>query len=412
MNATESVIERFNSIVPTTLVQPRDYQGRLVSKAIGFRMQGVKSVMLNSPTGSGKTVMGLMGCRLLQDYDPDCGILWVAMRRTLLNQAARENTEKQIGAHIRFMSMFDRTIPLEDEDGRPIKVIIIDEAQHDAANTMATIHNLVRPEFVLGMTATPYRSDRVKLCFQKQIRDIGIRQLVDMGYLAQYHHYTIPEWSVDQVVDTYLRCPSRWGKSAMYWHQREDAIECCERLKAGGVRCETVFGDQPQRLREERLESFDKGELDVLVNMVLLTEGWDCPTLKTAFVRDSVKGPTIQMAGRVFRKHEGAPIKQIVQSKLTHYPLTREVDPAESFVWMDDDWRSCKPSKDIERVACNALMAMIQANVELPSFLLKQADKQPRRRGDGDRLDGTAPRNDFRANGGGFFGGGDGAFIH
>jgi len=282
-------------LVATTGVQPREYQERLVTKTCGYYESGIKSVLVNSPTGSGKTIVGLLAARYLQ-LQHDIGIGWVAMRRNLLKQAAAANQNMRIGCEgIRFMSMFDHNPPTTDELGRPIKLLVVDECQHDSVSSMSNLHNIIRPKWILGMTATPYRTDRVKLSFDKVIRDIGIHQLIQSGYLSQYHQFTLPRWDVDEIVSCYLREPERWGKSAIYFLSREDATACCNRLQASGIKAETVFGDQPMAEREEKLERFESGDLQVLVNMVLLTEGWDSPSLRTVFVRDSQRGPTIQM---------------------------------------------------------------------------------------------------------------------
>jgi len=404
------------AIIKATQAEPRDYQTRIVQQVTNLFEAGVKSCLINSPTGSGKTVMALLAARLMQARHPEAGIGWIAMRRNLLHQAAAENIELGVNVEgIRFISMFEKNPKTEDEQGRKLSLLVVDEAQHDAVSSMAHLHNLVQPRWVLGMTATPYRTDRVKLCFDKVIRDIGIRQLIQMGYLAQYHHYTITEWTVDSVVGTYLREPERWGKSAIYWHKREDALECVRRLKEAGIRAETVFGDDPMDLREDRLAAFEdkdgRERIDVLVNMMILTEGWDAPALKTVFVRDSQKGPTIQMAGRVFRKYPGIAHKQVVQSKLTHFPMVREADPAEAFVWQDEAWRSYKLSPEIEAIANRAMICIAHVDATMPKFLQDKQktishDLARAARRHGEQSESGLQRRDDR---GGLHGG---AFIH
>ena len=112
---------RLDSIISRTKVEPRPYQRRIVSKAVemfcgrwknsrGHVELPARSVMIESPTGSGKTVMALLACKALQDEYPELVIGWVAMRRNLLAQASRENTEKGINVqNIHFVSMFDKS---------------------------------------------------------------------------------------------------------------------------------------------------------------------------------------------------------------------------------------------------------------------------------------------------------------
>ena len=367
-----------DTILQAGKAEARDYQTRIVEKVAGYFNDGIRSAIVNSPTGSGKTFMGLAIAKWLQ-LEHGVGVGWVAMRRNLLSQASNENAKLGIECEdVAFTSMFAREPAVTDFAGRPIELLVVDEAQHDAAHSMATIHNIIKPKWILGLTATPYRTDRVKLCFDKIVKDIGIHQLIREGYLSQYHQYTIPQWDVETVVATYLREPERWGKSAIYFHKREDAQACVDQLKQAGVRAETIYGDHPQSIREERLAAFEQGRIDVLVNMMILTEGWDSPGLKTVFVRDSQKGPTIQMAGRVFRKYPGVEFKQVVQSKLTKYPINREAEPAESFVWMADSWRSYKKSPAIRSVSRRAMITLAQTpQVEMPDFIKQRAENAP-----------------------------------
>ena len=404
-------------ILSTTAAEARPYQERVIQKAFdAFIETQVKTCMIESPTGSGKTVMGMLAARWLQQHC-NIGVGWVAMRRNLLSQAERANRDLNLGLDApEFISMFDRNPSLKDNKGRPIELLVVDEAQHDAASSMANLHNIIKPRFVLGLTATPFRTDRVKLCFDKVIKDAGIHALISQGYLSQYRQYTIPEYTVDHVVDHYLRDPKQWGKSVMFWHKREQADECLARLQAAGIRTELVVADSDPKLerRERQLAAFDQGEIDVLVNMYILTEGFDSPSLKTVWVRDSGKAPTIQMAGRVFRKYPSLDFKQVVQSKRTRWPIQRTATPAEALVWMGDRWASYKQNKHIQAVSTRTAVAMVNIETELPKFIadkkakIRPSNRQPRGES------GLPQRNDgdWRADDGWVGGMGGGAIIH
>ena len=139
-------------------------------------------------------MMGLLIARVLQER-LGVRVGWVAMRRYLLDQARAENDDKRIGVRAEFISMFDKEPPTG------LDLLVVDEAQHDAANSMAHLHQLIRPRFILGLSATPYRSDRVKLCFDSVLKDAGIQALIQDGYLSAYHHFTLPStvrarWSI------------------------------------------------------------------------------------------------------------------------------------------------------------------------------------------------------------------------
>jgi superfamily II DNA or RNA helicase len=322
-----------SELVRRTHVEPRPYQARIVSKAVemfeGQHQNGLghvepaaRSVMIESPTGSGKTVMGLLTAKLLQERH-GLTVGWVAMRRNLLVQTAEENRRQGIDVDpMHFVSMFDKEPPTG------IDLLVVDEAQHDAASSMAFLHNRIRPKYILGLTATPFRCDRVKLCFDKVIKDAGIHQLIQDGYLSQYEHYTVPNFDVESVSDFYLREPERWGMTIVFFHRLSDCFECEAILRGRGVRCETVTGTSD---REAQIERFRAGESPVLINCMVLTEGFDCPDLETVFCRDSAKGPTMQMCGRAFRKHPTVPFKRVVQSKLTRYPFTKIASARRAF---------------------------------------------------------------------------------
>lgn len=405
--------------MPAKTAERRDYQVRLIDKTLHLYENGFRSILLNSPTGAGKSYMGLAVVKKLQELH-NVGAAWVAIRRNLLKQVVVENEKLGVGAEIMPLSMFNRNPPTVDRFGRPIKIVVLDESQHDPAGSMSNIYNIIRPRWILGMTATPFRTDRMRLSFDKVIRDIGIHQLIQGGFLSPYHQFTIPQWNVDEVVACYLREPERWGKSAIYFHTRDEATSCCEQLQSAGVRAATIFGNHPAAEREERLERFERGDLRVLVNMILLTEGWDSPSLRTVFVRDSQRGPTIQMAGRVFRKYPGIEFKQIVQSKLTHWPMQRTASPAHACVWLPEEkeWRSYAQSEAIEKVSMRVCVALAHTKTAMPTFITKKMEKKARRRRNDNRIADTEsglPRRDDSGidNRPGWVGGfGGGAIIH
>ena len=275
-------------------VQPRPYQERIVRKAVDlFIKQGLRSILIDSPTGSGKTVMALLIARVMQEQ-LNLRIGWVAMRRYLLAQAQAENERLKINANMTYLSMFDRDPPTG------LDLLVVDEAQHDAAQSMAVLHQRIRPKFILGLSATPFRADRVKLCFDTVIKDAGIQTLIQDGYLSPYHHFTLPRYDPETVVAFYLRDRSRWGRSLFYFHTLDQCSAAEQALRKAGVSAEVVSGESD---RDAQLAAFKAGRVEVLCNCLMLSEGFNCPELKTVFCRPSCKSVTVQMAGRVLRQH-------------------------------------------------------------------------------------------------------------
>ncbi len=361
---------RVETVFERTALEPRPYQRRIVTKAnnmfngehkngAGNLVPAARSILIESPTGSGKTPMGLVTVKAMQErHGGRWG--WVAMRRNLLAQAHLENESKKIGADIVTISMFDKEPPTD------LVGLVIDEAQHDAASSMGHLHNVIQPKWILGLSATPFRQDRMKLCFDYVIKDAGIHQLIADGFLSPYDHYTIPKWDVEELAGHYLREPDRWGKSIFFFHQLHSCYALQEKLSAAGVRAEVVTGDSD---RERQLEDFHNNQYSVLINCAVLTEGFDCPDLKTVWSRDSGKGPTVQMCGRVFRLHAGTPLKQIVQSKNTHWPFMKTAMPVQSWLLECGEWRSLKVNPKIDLVTRNSLVMMAQTTPVMPAFI-------------------------------------------
>lgn len=253
--------------------------------------------------------------------------------------------------------------------------ILVHNCQHDGASTMASIHQMLKPDLVLGMTATPFRTDRVKLCFEHVIRDAGIHQLIKDGYLSQYHQYVIDEYNPEKVAHHYLAEPDRWGKSIFYFLTHVECQKLKHLLAEGGVHAEVVDSNSDE---DQQLLDFREGRVKCLINCMKLTEGFNDPGLQTAWVRDASKGVTIQMAGRAFRKFPNVPFKQIVQSKKTEYPITKTALPTKQFQWQDDSWRSLTVNEQLEETHQSVCQAIANIEVKLPEFLFKKKVKKGR----------------------------------
>jgi len=373
-------------------IEPRDYQRRIVrqitdmfagkhSSKDGAITPSIRSIMVESPTGSGKTVIGMMAAKIIQEKSTvPLGICWVAMRRNLLAQASRENIEKGFNLRdIHFTSMFDKvareTVKLKTS-GHQI-LLVIDECHHDATSSMSHLYNIIQPNFVLGLSATPYRTDKMALCFNKVIKDCGIHQLIAAGYLSPYDHYSIDKWTPGTVVERFAAEPERWGKSVMFFKNLEECFLTRTLLDAHGFKSEVVTGESDA---EQQIDDFQRGNVRILINCMKLTEGFDCPDIQTVWVRDSGKGTTTQMAGRVFRIHPDLPRKQVVQSKLTRWPCLKTAMSKVQYSWQNGEWLSLTINPKIDLMAQNARMAIASTTVSLPNLLLKRLQSRNRMR--------------------------------
>ena len=108
-------------------IEERKYQRRVIDSTVKAVKEGHRTIMIVSPTGSGKTVMAF---RALQEVAAELGwnrFAWTCMRRTLLNQAKRENEETFKVPGVEFFSSYTKDYPQD------IDILVEDEAQHSAS---------------------------------------------------------------------------------------------------------------------------------------------------------------------------------------------------------------------------------------------------------------------------------------
>ncbi len=356
----------------------RDYQQALaadVVQALEAPIPGrasraiVSSALVIVPTGGGKTHLGLSIAATLQGAGLRIG--WCAAKRELLRQVDGENRRFGFGVDLRLVSMFDRSPP-------PCDCLFMDEAHHDACASSASLTAAMAPGYVIGLTATPYRTDQARLAYNHVLRRCSIQSLQDDGYLAPYRHVTIDSWAPDAVAATWLAHPAEFGKSVIFFRTAAAGERCVACLCAAGVACELVTGTTD---RDDQIARFAAGELQVLVAMACLTEGFNDPSLQTVFVRPASRGPTVQMAGRVFRMHPELPIKTVVQCQRTPMPFPRLARPREQFVLTDGLWRSIGATRQLDLLVRSMRSIASTSAPTLPKAFTQRRARRRARRG-------------------------------
>ncbi len=325
----------------------RPYQQEAIEKCVeAFAARGLKSVMLESPVGSGKTYMALEAIhRLQEEFGRRLKVDWVAPRRVLLNQVAEAN-RNLYRDDILPVSLFARNPPQAD-------MVVLDEAHHEATRTCVLLYEKMGHSLTLGLSATPLRTDRMKLSFQETVRTCPIGRLIREGYLSEFHSYLLPDYSPESAAECYLADPSRWGKSLAYFR----TIAECERFRAlmrkGGIACEVVTASSD---KDSQLERFAKGETMVIANVAMLTEGFDRPEVQSVFARDASRLPTIQMCGRGLRKAPGKQWCNVVQGSGTRHLFEKVAPPKNAFRLQEGRWLALKDgTKEIEETLAETL---------------------------------------------------------
>ena len=350
--------------------ETRAYQQEAVAACLaGFMEKGKASVMLESPVGSGKTYMALETIHLLQELlGRRLKVDWVAPRRHLLQQVMVANMDLHRDA-IRPVSLFEKTPPVAD-------LVVLDEAHHEATQSCVLLYEKMKSAYTLGLSATPLRTDRMKLSFQETVTTCSIDRLIREGFLSPFHSYMLPHYGPQIVGECYLNSPERWGKSLVFFHT---VLECCQFQKVladAGVPCEVVTSESD---KDRQLEDFVAGRVRVIANVSMLTEGFDQPDVQTIFARDASRLPTIQMCGRGLRKADGKQFCNIVQSAKTSY-LFEKVTPAQRrFKLMNGQWMALQDGTESIEATIKMSLALLERRERLRNERTRTARGASRR---------------------------------
>lgn len=297
------------------MLELRPYQSDAVRAIRREWDNGVRSTLLVQATGTGKThVMA----HVARDVVDDGGrVLLLAHRGELLDQAA-DKFERAVGlmtareqatSHTAD-SLFPVTVGsvqtmmrqsrLDEFDRDHFTHVFVDEAHHAVADSYMRVLDHFGGARVLGVTATADRADKRGLSkvFDSVAFEYGLRQAVDDGYLCKIAAQTIPlnidiasvrvhngdfdatqlghalEPYLDAIADE-MRTYCAGRKTVVFLPLVQMAKDFADKLGSRGMAAREVDGGSSDRA--EILADFAGGRYDVIVNSLLLTEGWDCP---------------------------------------------------------------------------------------------------------------------------------------
>ena len=324
----------------------RPYQREAVDAVISeWEDKGRGKTLLVLPTGCGKTIVfSKITEERVRRGDR---VLILAHRGELLDQAAdklykvtglkcavEKAEESCLGSWYRVTVGSVQTLMREKrlagfaEDY--FGTIIIDEAHHCVSDSYQTILNHFNKAKVLGVTATPDRGDMRNLgqVFDSLAYEYTLPRAIKDGYLCPIKAATIPlnldlsgvsvqagdfkAADIGSALDPYLGqiademtryCAGR--KTVVFLPLVATSQKFAAILNERGFRAAEVNGNSDDRA--EILADFDAGKYDVLCNSMLLTEGWDCPSVDCVIVLRPTKVRSLycQMVGRGTRLCEG-----------------------------------------------------------------------------------------------------------
>ena len=317
----------------------RDYQIDICSR-VSEALKHHRSVMVQMPTGTGKTVVLAELVKRLKMKDEGLKILIVAHRRELI---------EQIKATIKRMKMDSRNITVESIQtiSRRIdaldfipSLVVIDEAHHALAKTYKMMWDTWPDVKFLGLTATPCRLNGKGFTdlFDVLVQSWDIPAFIKEKWLSTYDFVSIKadsrtqqlisslkkrgadgDYQVKEMDAVLNKRPSieRLYNSVMeYAHNRKgfvyainiDHARCiAEYYQEQGVNAVAIDSHTPDKERERFISSFRSGGLQVLVNVDIFSEGFDCPDVE--FIQ--LARPTLslakylQMVGRGLRPSKG-----------------------------------------------------------------------------------------------------------
>lgn len=354
------------------MVELRPYQANAIQAVSDEFQRGHNHTLVVLPTGTGKTIVFAKVVEL--NISGGKRALILAHRGELLDQAADKlKFACGLGTALEkaeFSSLGSRelvtvgSVQTLAQEHRLAKfprdyfdLIVVDEAHHCMSESYQRILAYFDSAKVLGVTATPDRVDQKNLgqFFDSKAYEYTLNQAVRDGYLCPVKAQMIPleldinsvgisggDYAVGEIgsaLEPYLNqislemlnyCKGR--KTVVFLPLVKTSQRFCELLNLHGLRAAEVNGNSKDR--DKILKDFDGGEYDVLCNSMLLTEGWDCPSVDCIVVLRPTKVRSLyqQMVGRGMR----------LSPNKTELLLL-------DFLWMTERHDLCRPSALISK---------------------------------------------------------------
>jgi DNA repair protein RadD len=337
-----------------------------------------------APTGAGKTIM--LSAVTGEVIGGSAAKACVLAHRDELTAQNREKfgrvnpaittsvvdaTSKSWGGQVTF-AMVPTLTRERNLAGMPkLDLLVIDEAHHAVADSYRRIIDHVRdanPDArIFGVTATPNRGDKkgLRAVFDNVADQVRLGELIASGHLVPPRTFvidvgvqdklravrkTVSDFDMSEVAEIMDRAPiteevvRNWQEKAadrptvVFCSTVAHAAHVAEAFNAAGIPTGLIHGDLPGEERRNILAAFACGEIRVITNVAVLTEGWDHPpTSCVVLLRpSSYKSTMIQMVGRGLRTVDPAEHPGVVKtdciildfgtSSLTHGTLEQDVD--------------------------------------------------------------------------------------
>lgn len=336
----------------------RPYQ-QTAKKAIFAAWDECDNVMFQMPTGTGKTrlftsiISDIKAWGILKQKEPK--ILIIAHRVELIEQISENldrykvnhgiiagGKERNLRPLVQVASIQTITHRTNKDVANSLGVdfIIIDEAHHSTANSYKKLWELYPDSKKLGVTATPWRMNHMGFSsiYDKLLVSESIKDFIKEGWLAPYCYYSIKDNSgirrdisgIDEfdiegdykvsalervmdkisiranLLDSYLKL-ANGKKGIIYSISRKHSDHICEEYKRAGINIVRIDSETPREERRMYVQRFRNGQIDIIVNVDIFSEGFDCPDIEFIQLARPTKSLVkyLQQVGRGLRPTSG-----------------------------------------------------------------------------------------------------------
>ncbi len=338
--------------LPADVPSPHVVQEEALKKLVETRTNGGTAGLVVLATGLGKTWLSAF-----DSHRPEFKkILFVAHREEILGQAIQnyrtirpsavlgryDGNEKTLGADVLFASIQTLSRPEHLERFGPdeFDYVVVDEFHHAAARTYRRLIEYFKPKFLLGLTATPERTDGgdlLALCGETLVYRCDMADGIRRGLLSPFDYYGVPDnvdydnipWRstrFDEEELTKAVATQERAKNAFEQYQKragERTLGFCvsqrhadfmaEYFAGKGLRAVAVHAGATSAPRAHALEQLNKGDLDILFAVDMFNEGVDLPRVDTVMMLRPTESAILwlQQFGRGLRKLAGKTLKVV-----------------------------------------------------------------------------------------------------
>lgn len=327
-----------------------DFQQKAIDDVTQAAANGHRRILLQSPTGSGKTVIAAQIIKHASSNGKK--VLFLCHRREILRQTVDKLNKFGVDAGIiladveaddnifspvqvaSIQTLYARAIRRNKIKLPEADMIIVDECAHMfSSNTWQEIIELYPTSYILGLTATPINRTGKGMAGLMDVLVVGpsIPDLIKGGFLTPIKHYapTVPdlrgikiqqgdynEKQLEKKMDTptligdilqnWSRvCPNR--KTIVFASGIAHSVHLAKGFNEIGVKAAHLDGSTPKPERDKIVAKFDGGKIQVLCNCAVLTEGVDIPSASALIFARPTRSLMLylQVAGRILRPYEG-----------------------------------------------------------------------------------------------------------